>query len=320
MRMFVTGGGGFIGSHLVDLLIAEGHDVTVLLQPGRSGPRDDSADICTADIRRHEEVEAVMQQADVVYHLAARTDLDGESLQDYETNILGTRNVVAAAKVRGVGRFVFFSSMLAAATTGLPEPILEDAEAENDTFYGRSKREGERIVQQAGLEYTIIRPTMVFGPRDCSTMYHFMRAIRKRQFFLIGPDVRQSFVYVKNLTRATYDASLCPQAAGQIFFVNDERPYTIAEIARHVARSLGTKLWPIRLPRWLAMMVAYPMAGISKCTGVKLPLYPSRVRTMTKNFIYSIEKAQKTFGYRPQYNLKQSIEESVRWYKDCGML
>lgn len=322
MHALVTGGAGFIGSHLTERLLRDRHSVTVLLKPGESMDNVKGLNVRAiyCDILDKDGLVQAFSGANIIYHLAARTDLEGTSLADYEVNTLGTANVVAAAEINSASRLVFYSSMLAVSLTGTLDPVDESFDAKPTTIYGQSKREGERIVARAKLPWTVIRPTLVFGPRELSTMRAFFRAVKSRHFMLIGSDVWQSFVYVKNLVEATYLASLHPEAQGEIFFVSDERPYSLAEFANSAANALGVRLNQTRLPKLLAMLVAHLLNSVKMLFDVEVPLTPSRVGTMTSHYVYSIDKAARVFGYCPPYNLEQSMGETATWYCDNHLL
>ena len=322
MHALVTGGAGFIGSHLTERILRDGHVVTVLLKPGESEENLTGLDVrkLSCDILDKQAVIDACSGADIIYHLAARTDLEGIAMSDYEVNTRGTENVVAAAEIHGVKRLVFYSSMLAVPLTGNVQPIDEAFDDAPTTIYGQSKREGERIVARGRIPWTVIRPTLVFGPRERSTMWAFFSAVKTRRFMLIGNDVWQSFVYVKNLVEATYIASLRPEAERQVFFISDERPYTLAEFAKTAAVALNVQLNPVRLPKAVAMLIAYVLNVAKVWFGLQVPLTPSRVRTMTTHYAYSIDKAASLFGYRPPYDLRQSIGETVNWYREHQLL
>lgn len=322
MHALVTGGAGFIGSHLIERTLRDGHSVTVLLKPGESDANLAGLAVhkITCDILDKQRVMASCEGADVIFHLAARTDLDGQSLAEYQVNLLGTENIVAAAELHSVKRLVFYSSMLAVPLTGKAAAVNEDFDEAATSYYGMSKREGERIVRLGRVPWTIIRPTLVFGPRESSTMRAFFSAVKRHQFMLIGPDVWQSFVYVKNLVEATYAAALVPEAVGEVFFVSDEQPYSLAEFARAVAISLHVKLIPIRLPIPFAMLLAYLLSAAKHVLGIQVPLTPSRVRTMTTHYVYSVDKARRLLGYRAAYDLATATRETADWYEARSLL
>ena len=322
MRALVTGGAGFIGSHLVDLLLERGEDVSVLLGPGEQASESSKGRVRVfeGDVRDATVVGAAAEGADVIFHLAARTDLRGVALEDYAVNTRGTEIVLAAARQARSRRVIFFSSMLAVALTGRTDPIDERWSEEAASWYGRSKRLGEEMVRASGVPFSILRPTLVYGPRERSTMHGFLKAVYRRRFILIGDDVFQTFAYVKNVARAAYDASRAEAAAGATFFVSDARPCTLAEFSNTAASALGVRPWKLRLPVPLALAGGYVCDAIGALVGRELPLSVRRVRTMTTHYVYSIEAARRAFGYSPPYTLEAALAETAQWYLERGLL
>jgi nucleoside-diphosphate-sugar epimerase len=322
MRALVTGGAGFIGSHLVDHLLERGEDVSVLLRPGEQPSElpQGRVRLFEGDVRDAKVVCAAAESADVIFHLAARTDLRGSTLEHYSVNTRGTEVVLAAAREARCRRVIFFSSMLAVALTGRKDPIDERWTEEAASWYGRSKRVGEELVRASGIPFSILRPTLAYGPRERSTMHGFLKAIYRRRFMLIGNDVLQTFAYVKNVARAAYDASRAEAAAGATFFVSDARPCTLAEFAGAAASALGVRPLKMRLPVPLALAGAYLCDAIGGLIGRELPLSVRRVRTMTTHYVYSIEAARRAFGYSPPYMLEPALAETARWYLERGLL
>lgn len=314
MRALVTGGAGFIGTHLVNELLARGFEVIVLdLREALQASASTAGGLrmLRADVRDEGAVAEAIAGADLVFHLAARADLAGRSAADYDANLRGTETVCNAARRAGVSRFVFFSSMLAVGLTGSTAPIDESSELEAGSWYGRSKRMGEAIVSGGGLSYTILRPTLVYGPGERATMFAFMEAVYSKRFVLIGRDVLQSFAFVKNVVHAAIEAALHPKAAGGTYFVSDDRPYTLAEFARTAANELGVPLRRWRLPKPVALAGGYVFDLAGAALGRDLILSSRRVRTMTTHYVYSIEAARSSFGYEPPWKLQRSMRETA---------
>jgi len=322
MRALVTGADGFIGSHLVDRLLQDGHDVRCLVKPGepeRNLGGQQNKILC--DIMNPDGLRLATRDCDIVYHLAARTDLDGKTVDDYAVNTKGTQNVLRAAEDGGCGKFVFVSSMLAVAVTGKTQAIDESFVEENTTAYGRSKRVAENLVTESPMPWVIIRPTLVFGPRERSTMMGFFKAIKSRRFLLIGSrNVVQSFVYVRNLVDAIYEASLSASAVNHTFFINDSRPYTLEEFASAAATALNTRVRDYKLPLAVATLVGRACYLLETLSGKPMPLPSRRVRTLTTNYVYSIARAQATFDYKPRHDLSSSVRETAEWYEEHALL
>jgi nucleoside-diphosphate-sugar epimerase len=322
MRVLVTGGAGFIGSHLVDLLVSEGHEVTVLALPGENRANVEARPVTfvEGDVRDRAAVRSACAGAEVVFHLAARTDLAGRSLAEYDVNVAGTEAVLAACVAERVRRLVFFSSMLAVALTKRADPVDETFTGEPDSLYGRSKRAAEELVRASGVPHAILRPTLVYGPRERSTMYAFFRALRRRQFVLIGPDVLQSFVYVRNVAAAAYSAGTHPGAENGTFFVSDARPYALSEFAAKAAGALGVRLWPVRVPMTVGLAAGSACDAVARVIGRELPLSSRRVRTMTTPYVYSIDAARRAFGYDATWSLEAGVAETASYYLERSLL
>jgi nucleoside-diphosphate-sugar epimerase len=183
MRALVTGGQGFVGSHLCERLVAQGHCVRVLARPS-SDLRHLSGievEVVRADVTEPAGLPSAVAGCDVVFHVAGA--LKGLRERDFfRVNADGTRNLVGAAVVAEprLARFVYVSSLAAAGPSpGGSTPRTEEMPPEPLTWYGRSKLAGERAVRAvAGLNWTIVRPAIVFGPREHDLLRYFRLARR----------------------------------------------------------------------------------------------------------------------------------------------
>jgi len=316
----VTGATGFIGPHLCQALIERGCTVTALVQP-EEDPRHVAKlgiMIVRGDILEPHPWAIRIGQPDVVYHLAARTDLEGAALDDYRVNTEGTANVLDVAGKVNAARFVFYSSMLAVEPPRTDHPVDETYDQPPEHPYGISKREGERLVRSAPLSHTIIRPTQVYGPGERTTMQAFFRAVQQRRFVPIGRDVQQSFVYVKNLVEATIDAAASEGARNRTYYINDARPYSLREFAIAAAEALDVEPRSKAIPYPLAWLAAHVLGAYRQITGRPVPLFPSRLHNLTSNLVYSVGRAEREFGYRPRYDLHAGVKETAHWYARHG--
>ena len=216
MRAIVTGGAGFIGSHVVDALLARGDEVTVVddLSTGRREYLDPRARLVEHDIREPFDIDA-----DVVFHLAAQADV-GTSVErpifDAEVNVLGTLNVLEAA--RGTGAAVVFTSTGGAIYGDVERPATEDAPLRPVSPYGMAKLAAEGYVagwsRTHGLETAVLRLANVYGPRQSAALEGGVVAIflermadgRETTIFGDGEQSRD-FVYVEDVVRALLAAA-----------------------------------------------------------------------------------------------------------------
>jgi nucleoside-diphosphate-sugar epimerase len=316
-EVLVTGGCGFIGLNLVADLIARGAVVTVLDLPGANWHNlPGGVAQVRADLLDGPSLHGAADGMQIVYHLAARTDIDSTVVDDYAVNFDGTEALIAECVRSGsVRRFVFYSTQLVVGLFNEARFIDESEPYRTKTAYGQSKILGEqaviRLCEEAGIAYTILRPTSVYGPWGETPYREFFRAIKRRRYFHVGrADNLVSWVYVKNLVALTLLASLSPDAENETYFANDFHPYTMREIVEAVAGYYRIIIPTI--PSVLVTALAYALA-IPKRAGINVPLYPFRLANIKATYCYDIQKSV-GIGYDPQYDLGRGIAETLAWY------
>ena len=321
--MLVTGGCGFIGVNLVANLVAEGAVVTVLdLDAANWHNLPDAVTQVRGDVLDPDAAARACEGAELVYHLAARTDIDGEAVEDYRVNYAGAENVIAAcARSGSTKRFVFYSTQLVVGLFNETRFIDETEPFRTRTAYGQSKIEGEKIVMshcaRAGIPYTIVRPTSVYGPWGEAPYREFFRVIKRRRYFHVGRAGNLvSWVYVKNLVDLTVMASLSPEARDQTYFGNDFHPYTMREIVDTVASYYDIAVPTV--PSWMVTLLAYALA-LPKQWGLDVPIYPFRLRNIKANYCYDIQRSVE-IGFMPRYGLGEGVRETLDWYESRGLL
>lgn len=322
-RVLVTGGCGFIGTNLTAELVALGAVVTVLDLPTAHWDRvPDGVARVQADLLDPASLRGTVEGIEVVYHLAARTDLDGTTVEDYRVNFDGTKNLLDEVAAAGtVQRFVFYSTMLTVGVADTTRFLDETTPYRPDTLYGESKIAGEKVVlaecARIGVPYTIIRPTSVYGPWGGAPYDSFFRTVKSRRYVHAGKaENLVSWVYVKNLVDLTLTASTHEGAKNEIYFGSDLHPYTMREITDRVAAYYGVRI--LTVPAVLLVVVAYAF-GVLKKLGLNVPIYPARLRNIRANYCFSIEKAVR-LGHVQRYGLDQGIKESLDWYEAQGLL
>lgn len=333
MRILVTGAAGFIGSHLVDLLLEEGIPAKSLRllvhnKESLSNLPNKNFEIIRGDIREKDIVKKIVEGVNVIYHLAARTDFEGKTFEDYkDVNVESTKNLLQASKKQKLQKFVFFSSI---AVFGLPAgvgDIISWDETHPPTYtnlYGKSKWEGEEAVRDAykkwGIPYAIIRPASVYGPKEKGPTFALYKAIKNHQFIMIGNgENKMHYVYVGDLVKGAREAQLSRKKNGE-YILAGSTPTTLKEVAKFVAESIGEKIPSWYIPKELALILSFGAEAFGKMIGVKSPFYPSRVKTMTAAYYYNIDRAKKEIGYDPQTSFKEGTEITGKWYLENGWL
>lgn len=335
-KILVTGAAGFIGSHLLDYLIEQNilySQIRLVIAPWDTTENIAHHDlskleIIKADIRDKNAMEAAVKGMNVVYHLAARIDFDGKTYADYkDVNVTATEHLLRACKGQKIVKFIFFSSI---GVFGLPAgigPIEGWDETHPKTytnFYGQSKWEGEERVMQAhdefGLPYAIVRPASVYGPREKGPTLALYRAIKNHQFMMIGNgENKMHYAYVKDLVHGAYQAHISKKTAGD-YILAGAKPTPFNKVVAAVATSINEPVPTIRIPKSIAMIAAYGMEAAGNIVGIKPPLFPSRVRTMTTPYYFKIDKARNEIGYNPQVLFQTGAKMTGEWYLKQGWL
>lgn len=321
MRALVTGGHGFIGSHLCEALTARGHRVRVLARPGSdlSALAGLPVEVVRGDLLDPPSLPAAVAGMDWVFHLAGA--LKGFSEADLlRANRDGTANLVAACP-GGLGRFILVSSLAAAGPSpGGPAPRAEGPEAPL-TWYGRSKLEGERVVRASGLAAVILRPPVVFGPRDRDVLTYFRIAQRGLLPVPAGPERHYSIIFAPDLALGLLRAAETPLAAGAILPLVNPEPVSWLELGRHIGQALGVRGRVLRLPV-PAVRVAGRIAGlVARIQGRPAIFSPQKVLEMlAPAWVASPEPASRLLGWTAPTPLDQALWQTVRWYRDHAWL
>ena len=251
MKVLVTGGAGFIGSHLVDFLLKEGHEVVVIdnLVGGRLGnlPASDRVVVFQLDIRNREAIAPLFKGIDWVFHLAALADIvpSIEMPADYfSVNVDGTFNVLECAREQGIKRFIYAAS---SSCYGLADvfPTPESSKISPQYPYALTKRMGEELVMHWHEVYQLptvsLRLFNVFGPRSRTSGVYgavfgvfLSQKLHGKPFTVVG-DGKQTrdFTYVSDVVQAFYQAA-CENVSGEIFNVGSGGHYSINQLVQYL--------------------------------------------------------------------------------------
>jgi nucleoside-diphosphate-sugar epimerase len=324
-RVLVTGGHGFVGSHLVEALLARGDRVRCLSR--RAGASSSLAgkdvEVVPGDVRDAGAVERGVRGADEVYHLAALT----RSLTEREmraVNVGGTARLLAAALREGLaGRFVLCSSLAASGPSRDGRPRTEDAPCAPVTWYGRSKLEAERIVLAAAdrLPVTVARPPSVYGPRERDLLAIF-RAVARGFAPRMEPSPRTiSLVYATDLAEGLVALAGSPDARGGTFFLAHEETIAPEALTAAIARALGRAGRPLRIAPGVVGLLGRLAELGSQLTGAPALLSRQRlVDLREEHWTCSPERAFRVVGWRARTSLADGLARTAAWYREHGWL
>lgn len=311
-RFIVTGGAGFIGSHIVERLLDEEHQVVVIddLSTGRienADPFKDRIDFQQIDLRNLDDVRRAVEGAEHVFHQAALPSVPRsieDPLESHHVNVTGTVNLLVAAKEAGVKRFVYAASSSAYGDAQVDQKH-EELKPAPLSPYGAAKLSGELYCQafyhSYGLETVCLRYFNVFGPRQnpfsayTGVLAIFIPLMLKGEQPTIFGDgaASRDFTFVKNNVDANLLALTAKNAPGEVINIACGQQYTILEIVDAINQILGTNIQP-------------------KFEGVRTG--------DIKHSLASIEKAKTTLGYEPAVSFEEGLRVTIEWYrKELGL-
>jgi nucleoside-diphosphate-sugar epimerase len=326
MRALVTGGHGFLGSHLCERLLAEGHHVRVLArsQSDLRNVEGLKVEIVRGDVTDFASLCAAVDGVEWVFHLAAA--LRGFREEDFfRVNAAGTRNVAEACRQRAdrLERLVVVSSLAAAGPSpGGRAPRTEEMPEAPLTWYGRSKLDGDRAVQaMAELPSVIVRPPIVFGPRERDA-YRYFGLARRGLLPVLGARERfYSLVYGPDLATGLVHAARTASAPGRVFFLTGPEVVTWTELGRLIAGALGVIGRVVRVPEPLGVLAGEIADVAARVAGHPLIFNSQKVIEMRQPaWVASPERTARELGWTAPTPLPDAIAAAVRWYRDHGWL
>ncbi len=328
MHAVVTGSTGFIGSHLVDALLARGHTVRALVRPETlPALRDSRLEHYEADLLDDRSVREsrVWEGATHVFHLAGVTR--GRTLAHFRAgNVFPTANVLAALAARSgkPPRVVLVSSQAAAG----PAPSADAPLRETDRpvpveAYGRSKLQAEQAVARYrnDLPITIVRPAAVYGPRDRDFLEAFKQASRRVALHAVPRDHSFSLVHVTDLVDALLRAAERPVAAGRTYFVADEVPVTWGQFYDAIAAAAGSRPLQLQVPSAAVRVAAHAGDLLSTLTGRSTLLNRNKAALARPRWwLCDASQARAELEWRSTVPLQEGVRETYNWYVEAGWL
>ena len=321
--ILITGGTGFIGGHLVEAACARGEKLRCLIR------RDSfkrhpfalpaEAEIAFGDLVSGEGLREALEGAGTVIHLAGVTKALATS-EFYSGNARATENLARAVAERGV-RLVHVSSLAAIGPSNDGTPVSEDAEPHPVTHYGKSKLEGERIARALVPDAVIVRPAVVYGPRDTDVLEIFRSISRGLVLEISGGERWFQAIYVKDLADGLLAAARTPQASGRAYFLAHAKAVAWSELSSAAARIMRKRTRVLRIPSALAYAVGGCAELCSRLTGKPTILSREKVKeARCRHWTCDTRRAAQELGFEAQTSLELGLAQTLAWYKETGWL
>jgi len=320
--ILVTGGTGFIGAHLVERLVAQGRRVRCLVRR-TSSTRDlplAAIELATGDLDSGAGLAEALGGVDTVIHLAGITK--ARTPADYHRgNTTATSNLLRDAG--DVRRFVHVSSLAAAGPSAIGQPLTEEDEPRPVSHYGRSKLAGEQAVRQSPVSSTavIVRPPVVYGPRD-KDVFQVIRALARGWMLQIGGVKRYfSLVYVEDLVEGLIAAADCESLGGRTYYVAHPAPASWDEFGNTAARLMGRPVRRIAIPERVAYAMGWCAEMGARLSGTPGILSRDKVaEACCPGWVSDPGRARRELGFDASTGLEDGLKRTLDWYKEAGWL
>lgn len=319
MKILVTGGTGFLGSHLATELLAQGHEVTLLGRDfaGVQSQLAAGARPLAVDLRDRTAVIAACAGQDLVYHAGALATAWGQWTDFYHSNVEGTRAVVDGCLSCGVSRLIYVSSP-SVMFDGRDHYEIDESHPYPRRFtsaYAATKKLGEDLVNAAhrhGLPTVILRPKAIFGPGDRALLPRLIERARQQRLSQIGTGRNLvDLTYVENVVHALLLAAQADAAVGKTYFITNGEHCPLWPTIRSVLARLQLPTALRRIPVGLALLIARLLELNARRTGREPLLTSYTVGILARTQTYDIRAAQRELRYQPTVSVATGLARTL---------
>jgi len=322
-KVVITGGTGFIGSHIVECFKNNGEDISLITRK-------------EADIRSLEQLIKAFQGADIVIHNAAKASDWGKYKDFFETNVSGTQNVLEACKLNGISKVILTGTCSVYGEEGSPIVKDENSPLKSHYNYFADKifpcamnyyRDTKRLARTLAIDYAkknnidliILDPVWVYGEREFNTgFFEYLENAKSGMPFIMG-SAKNKFhvIYAKDLAKAYYLAYKADLKGINIFIIGNEKAEYMDKIYETFCNIAGYKK-PKNAPKLLMYPIGFIIELFYSVFQIKKPpiLTRGRVNMFYDNIEYSIAKAKNVLGFECEHGFEESVKNTVKWYKN----
>lgn len=327
-RDLVTGGSGFLGSHLVEALVARGDEVRALVRPTSKTAHLESLDVqlVYSDLKDRQSVRTAAQGMQRVYHCAALASDWGTPENFQASNITGFRNLLDASLEAGVSKFIHVSTT---DVYGHPNyPVNETAPYRLRGWqYGDTKIEGEQLAwfyyREHGLPITIVRPVNIYGPRATAFVLELAELIKSGDMVHIGKSGQPAgLTYVTNVVDMILRAADSESSVGHAYNASDGSDITWQQYMNRLAKIVGASSPRVVIPYRLAYLAGWAME--KTYAALRIQSRPLLTRMMVELFGtnqgFPIDKARRELGYEPRVDFDEGMAHVEIWLRQIGFI
>lgn len=322
MRVALTGGTGFVGSHLAEALRTRGDAVVALVRsPAKAGRLDAlGCRLVQGDLADERALEELVSGADIVFHVgglvAARSEADL-----LRVNRDGTARLVRAARRAATTRLVHVSSLAVTGPSAPGQAVDETTPPRPLTAYGRSKLAGEGAVRESGVPFTIVRPPAVYGPRDRAFLPLFRSAALGLIPLLGDGGQPLTLVHASDLAEALVSVAGTAGTEGRTYHAGHPAPVTQRALAEAVGHAVGRRVRTLTLPGPLARTVLAGAGVAARALG-RVPLLDGdkALEILAPGWVCSSEALRRDTGFVARVDLEVGLAETARSYREAGWM
>ncbi len=326
VKVGVTGGTGCLGRPLIERLMRNGVDVHVLARANNSHLpifKKRACQVVIGDLDSLDRLKIFAKSCEIIFHLAGKVHSTPKTRDEekafFQVNVEGTRNLIKAAKIGGVKRIVYYSTV---AVYGRNADFHGDetSPCHPDTVYAKSKLLAEKQIlnssNRGGAEGVVFRFPVVYGPLDRGNVAKLISAVYHRLFFYFGNGNNlRSMISSVNTAEAAIQAAFKPKAGNEIFCITDAKDYTLVELIDTIRFHLSTNRQPLHIPTPVAEFAGSVGDLLSKLFHVSFPINSTFIKKLSRPLTFSSQKAKDILDYTPVESLSEGIFKEVSWLK-----
>jgi nucleoside-diphosphate-sugar epimerase len=327
-KVLVTGGGGFLGKAIVRKLVERGDSV---LSFSRSSYYELSRLGVTqiqGDISDYNAVERACNGADLVFHVAAKAGIYGKKSEFYQTNFIGTKNIISACKMHGVSRLIYTSS---------PSVIFDGKDMEGlnesipypDTYhaaYPETKALAEKEVRKflaSGFKGIILRPHLIWGPKDTHLIPGILRRAHRLRIVGNGKN-KVDTIYIDNAADAHILAAdrlnEFPDLSGKVYFISQDEPVVLWDMINNILKAAHMPEIEKSIPKSIAWTIGAVMEFVYKILSLSSepPMTRFVANELATSHWFDISAAKQDLGYTPKISTDEGLNRLEKWLKTNG--